>query len=309
MAEITAAQVKELREKTGAGMMDCKKALTEAGGDFEEATKILRKKGLAAASKKAGRVTSEGVANADVVDGHGVAVEVNSETDFVAKNAEFLALVDGVTSIIARSGAASVEALVDEKWPGDAEGKNVGQTISTLIAKIGENISVRRFVRYEATPQSVFGSYVHGNGRICVLVELHAEGGDRAKFETLAREVAMHVAAADPRFLRREQVTEADLATEREIARDQALKSGKPENVVEKIVSGKMEKYYAENVLLEQPYIREEKSTVRQLIEQRGREAGAKGLELARFTRYKVGEGLEKRPDDFAAEVMAQAGL
>ncbi|HVR43336.1 MAG TPA: translation elongation factor Ts [Thermoanaerobaculia bacterium] len=306
MAEITAAQVKELREKTGAGMMDCKKALTEAGGDFEEAVKVLRKKGLAAAGRKAGRVTSEGLAWAEVSEGSAVAVEINSETDFVAQNAEFRELVVTIAGIAARSKAGSVDQLVDEKWPGDPENRTVAQILAEKIAKIGENLSVRRFIRYEATPKSVFGTYVHGNGRIAVVVELHAEGGDRDALGSLARDLAMHVAAAEPRFLRREEITEADLTTEREIARDQALKSGKPENVVEKIVSGKMEKFYGEAVLLEQPYIREEKTSIRQLVEQRAGQAGAKA-ELARFARFKVGEGLERRSDDFVAEVMAQA--
>jgi elongation factor Ts len=308
MAEITAAQVKELREKTGAGMMDCKKALTEAGGDFEEAVKILRKKGLAAAGKKAGRVTSEGLAFADVIGGNGVAVEVNSETDFVAKNAEFREVVETVARIAAGSKATTVDELVDETWPGDAEGRNVAQAISEKILKIGENITIRRFTRFEATPASAFGTYIHGNGKIAVLVELRSEAADKAKLESLARDVAMHVAAAEPRFLRRDEVTESDLATEREIARDQALKSGKPENVVDKIVSGKMEKYYGENVLLEQPYIREEKTTVKQLVEQAAKAAGSP-VEVARFVRFKVGEGLQKREDDFASEVRAQAGI
>ena len=308
MAEITAAQVKELREKTGAGMMDCKKALTEANGDFDEAVKVLRKKGLAAAGKKAGRITSEGIAWAGVVEGKAVAVEVNSETDFVAQNAEFRGLVERIAGVAAASSAETVEQLAEEKWPGDPEGRTVAQIISENIAKIGENISLRRFVRYEATPKTVFGTYIHGNGKIAVVVRLEAEGGDRQKVAELASNIAMHVAAAEPRFLRREDVTQADLDTEREIARDQALKSGKPEAVVEKIVSGKMEKFYGETVLSEQPYVREDKTSIRQLLEQTGREAGT-SIELTGFTRYKLGEGLERRNEDFAAEVMQQAGL
>ncbi|HEU5162190.1 MAG TPA: translation elongation factor Ts [Thermoanaerobaculia bacterium] len=308
MAEITAAQVKELREKTGAGMMDCKKALTESGGDFEEAVKILRKKGLAAASKKAGRVTSEGLAHAEVIGGNGVAVEVNSETDFVAKNAEFRDVVETVAKVAAAAPGTTVDELVDQKWPGDAEGRHLAQVISEKIQKIGENITIRRFTRFDATPKSAFGTYIHGNGKIAVLVELRSDAADKAKLESLARDIAMHVAAAEPRFLRREEVTESDLATEREIARDQALKSGKPENVVDKIVSGKMEKYYGENVLLEQPYIREEKTSVKQLVDQVAKAAGSP-IEIARFVRFKVGEGLQKREDDFASEVRAQAGM
>jgi elongation factor Ts len=253
-------------------------------------------------------VTSEGLAFAGVIDGNAVALEVNSETDFVAQNADFRAFVEQIAGIASKSAATDVEGLADEKWPGDAEGRNLAQIIAEKIGTIGENLSVRRFVRYEGTPSSVFGTYIHGNGKIAVLVEMSADGGDREKLQALAKDVAMHVAAAEPRFLRREDVTETDLATEREIARDQALKSGKPEAVVDKIVSGKMEKFYGEAVLLEQPYIREEKLTVRQLLDQRGKEAGARP-DLARFVRFKVGEGLQKREDDFAAEVRAQAGL
>ena len=307
MAEITAAQVKELREKTGAGMMDCKKALTEANGDFDEAVKVLRKKGLAAAGKKAGRVTSEGLAWAGVIDGNGVALEVNSETDFVAQNADFRAFVEQIARVVSKSSASDVDALVDEKWPGDSEGRNLAQIIAEKIGTIGENLSVRRFVRYEGTANSVFGTYIHANGKIAVLVELDSSSKGE-EIQSLAKDIAMHVAAAEPRFLSRDEVTQSDLDTEREIARDQALKSGKPEAVVEKIVSGKMEKFYGEAVLLEQPYIREEKTSIRQLLEQRGKAAGVTAT-LKRFSRFKVGEGLQKREDDFAAEVKAQAGL
>ncbi|HUP66424.1 MAG TPA: translation elongation factor Ts [Thermoanaerobaculia bacterium] len=307
MAEITAAQVKELREKTGAGMMDCKKALTEANGDFDEAVKVLRKKGLAAAGKKAGRVTSEGLAWAGVIDGNGVALEVNSETDFVAQNADFRSFVEQIAKVVSKSSASDVDGLVDEKWPGDSEGRNLAQIIAEKIGTIGENLSVRRFVRYEGSASSAFGTYIHANGKIAVLVELDASNKGE-EIQGLAKDIAMHVAAAEPRFLSRDEVTQSDLDTEREIARDQALKSGKPEAVVEKIVSGKMEKFYGEAVLLEQPYIREEKTSIRQLLEQRGKAAGATAT-LKRFSRFKVGEGLQKREDDFAAEVKAQAGL
>lgn len=309
MAEISAAQVKELREKTGAGFGDCKAALGEANGNMDEAVKILRKKGLAAAGKKAGRITSEGVIAAKVAEKVAVLVEVNSETDFVAQNPDFRKFVDDVAAIVASSKAADVEALKSEKWPGDAEGHNVEQVVASKIGSIGENIALRRFVRYEAAADSVFGSYIHGNGKIGVLVEIKSGKADaRAQAEAVAKEIAMHAAAAEPRFLKRDEVTEQDLATEREIAKDQALKSGKPENVVDKIVSGKMEKFYGETVLLEQPYIRDDKMTVSDLLKQRGKDAGT-NFEVVRFTRYRLGEGLQKRADDFAAEVAAQAGL
>ncbi|HEY5610042.1 MAG TPA: translation elongation factor Ts [Thermoanaerobaculia bacterium] len=307
MAQITAAQVKELREKTGAGMMECKAALTEANGDLDEAVKILRKKGLAAAGKKAGRITSDGLVSAEIRGNVGVLVEVNCETDFVAQTDEFKALVKTLAEVVASNEVSDVDAVLSLDWPNDPEGHTIAQVISTKIAKTGENMSLRRFVRYVAGANDVLGSYVHGNGKIGVLVEL--EAADPAKkdvAESTAREVAMHAAATEPRYKSRDEVTEQDLATEQEIARDQALKSGKPEAVVEKIVSGKMEKFYGETVLLEQPFVRDDKLTVSQMLDQRGKDANGK-LSVVRFTRFKLGEGLQKRSDDFAAEVMAQA--
>ena len=306
MAQIDAAQVKELREKTGAGMMDCKKALTEADGNIEEAIKILRKKGLAAAGKKAGRIASEGIVYASLEGASGILVEVNCETDFVAQTDDFKALVAGIAGIVRASNPADVDALLALPWPGDAEGHTVAQYISVKIAKIGENISVRRFLRYDAS-SAALSSYVHGNGKIGVIVEVEFDKPEASSSaEVLAKEVAMHVAAAEPRFLHRDEVTTKDLETEKEVARDQAIKSGKPEAVVEKIVTGKMEKYYAESVLLEQAYIRDDKMTVQKHVDQRAKEAGAK-FEVTRFTRFKLGEGIEKKSNDFVAEVMAQA--
>jgi len=287
--------------------MECKTALTEANGDLDEAIKILRKKGLAAAGKKAGRITSEGLVYAEIRDNVGVLVEVNCETDFVAQTDEFKALVKTLADVVATRDVADVDAVLDLPWPNDPEGHTIGQVISTKIAKTGENMSLRRFVRYLAGTNNVLGSYVHGNGRIGVLVELEAdENAKKDIAASTAREVAMHAAAAEPRFKSREEVTEQDLATEREIARDQALKSGKPEAVIEKIVAGKMEKFYGETVLLEQPFVRDDKLTVSQMLGQRGKDANGK-LSVVRFTRFKLGEGLQKRSDDFAAEVMAQA--
>ncbi|HEY3056585.1 MAG TPA: translation elongation factor Ts [Thermoanaerobaculia bacterium] len=293
--QITAAMVKELREATGAGMMDAKNALTEANGNMEEATKILRKKGLAAAGKKAGRITAEGVVQAYVAGNAGVLVEVNCETDFVGRNENFRNFASEVAKVIAQSKANSVEALLDEKWPGS--GETVSQKISEMIASIKENITVRRFAKYEAAPNATIGSYIHGGGKIGVIVEVVGD-----KVGTVAKDIAMHIAAAEPRFLSRNDVTKKDLDTEREIAREQAIKSGKPENIVEKMVTGKMEKFYGEACLLEQPYIRDDKSTVTQYLEKQGKEAGCKYV-VTRFTRYKLGEGIEKKQDDFAAEV------
>jgi elongation factor Ts len=301
MTQITAAMVKELREATGAGMMDVKGALTEAQGNMEEATKLLRKKGLAAAGKKAGRVTAEGVVQAYVAGNKGVLVEVNCETDFVGRNENFRNFATDVAKVIADSKANTVEELLNEKWPGS--GETVSVKIAEMIGTIKENISVRRFAKYESPANAVIGSYIHGGGKIGVMVELVAQGGTKTeKLDEVARDIAMHIAAAEPRFLSRNDVTQKDLDTEREIARDAAAKSGKPENIVEKMVAGKMDKFYGEACLLEQPYIRDDKSTVTQYLEKQGKDAGCK-YGITRFTRYKLGEGIEKKPDDFASEV------
>ncbi|HKO57660.1 MAG TPA: translation elongation factor Ts, partial [Thermoanaerobaculia bacterium] len=198
--------------------------------------------------------------------------------------------------------ATTVDDLVNEPWPGSDE--TVGQKTTAMIASIKENIQIRRFARYEAAPNAVIATYIHGGGKIGVMVEMESATGSKSdKSSDLARDVAMHVAAAEPRFLRREDVTQKDLDTEREIARDQAAKSGKPENIVEKMVTGKMEKFYGEACLLEQPYIRDDKATVSQYVARQGKEHGCEYV-VTRFTRYKLGEGIEKKdPGDFAAEV------
>ena len=296
---VTPAMIKELREQTGAGFGDVKSALTEANGNMEEATKILRKKGLAAAGKKAGRVTAEGAVVARVDGNIGVLVEVNCETDFVGRNENFQRFASEVAKVVAQSKANTVDELLAENWPGS--GETVAQHVAEQIASIKENISIRRFVRYEAPANAVVGTYIHGGGKIGVMVEVIGGASSEPTAE-VAKDIAMHIAAAEPRFLRREDVTQKDLDTEREIARDAALKSGKPENIVEKMVSGKMEKFYGEACLLEQPYIRDDKSTVSQYLANRGKEAGCQYI-VTRFTRYKLGEGIEKRSDDFAAEV------
>lgn len=304
MTQITAAMVKELRERTGAGMMDVKSALVEADGNMDEATKVLRKKGLAAAGKKAGRVTAEGTVTSYVSDAAGVLVEVNCETDFVGRNENFRHFADAVAKVIAESNADSVEALNSEPWPGDEEGQTVAQVTQAKIGSIKENITIRRFVRYEAAPNAVLSSYIHAGGKIGVLLEFVATSGEKnARMNDIAKDVAMHIAAAEPRFIRRDEVTQKDLDTEREIARDAAAKSGKPENIVEKMVTGKMEKFYAEACLLEQPYIRNDKQTVNEYLASSGKESGC-AYTVTRFTRYKLGEGIEKKSgDDFAAEV------
>jgi len=303
MAEITAAMVKQLREQTGAGMMDVKRALTEANGNMEEATKILRMKGLASAAKKAGRVAAEGAVVAATEGKVGVLVEVNCETDFVGRTEQFRQFAEDVAKLIAKSKASSVEELMNEKWTGSNE--TVAQKTQSMVAKVGENITVRRFVRYEAAANAALGTYIHAGGKIGVITEVVAQSGNPSdKSNELAREIAMHVAAAEPRFLSRDEVTQKDLDTERDIAKEQAAKSGKPANIIEKMVTGKMEKFYGEACLLEQPYIRDDKSTVTQHVEKSGKEHGCKYV-VTRFTRYKLGEGIEKKSDDFAGEVAA----
>jgi elongation factor Ts len=294
---ITPQMIKDLREQTGAGFGDVKAALTEANGNMEEATKILRKKGLAAAGKKAGRITAEGTIAARVDGSTGVLVEVNCETDFVGRNENFKQFADEVAKVIGDTKPGTVEELLNMTWP---TGEPVSQKLAETIGAIKENISIRRFALYDAPENGVIGTYIHGGGKIGVMVEVVGKGGNDAA--EVAKDIAMHIAAAEPRFLRREEVTEKDLDTEREIAREQALKSGKPENIVEKMVSGKMEKFYGEACLLEQPYIRDDKSTVTQYLQRRGKEAGCE-YAVTRFTRYKLGEGIEKRQEDFAAEV------
>ena len=298
--EITAAMVKALRDETGAGMMDVKKALTEAAGDQEEARKILRKKGLASAAKKAGRVASEGAVHAYTAGNTGVLVEVNCETDFVARTDQFRSFVDEIAKLIAKSKSTTVEQLANEQW----NGETVAHKTQALIASIGENVTIRRFAHFEAPQGGTIGSYIHAGGKVGVMLELVANdnGGRTAE---VARDVAMHIAASEPRFIGRDQVTQKDLDTEREIARDQAAKSGKPENIVEKMVTGKMEKFYGETCLLEQPYIRNDKQSVGDYLKASGKESNC-AYTVTRFVRYKLGEGIEKRGgDDFASEVMS----
>jgi elongation factor Ts len=266
---------------------------------MEEARKVLRKKGLATAGKKAGRVTAEGAVQSHVEGSVGVLVEVNCETDFVGRNENFRNFATEVAKVIAQSKANSVDELNNEKWPG-SDG-TVAQKTQEMIGSIKENITIRRFTRYEADANAAIASYIHAGGKIGVMVELVGD----ARGSEVAKEVAMHIAASDPRFLRREDVTEKDLDTEREIARDQARQSGKPDNIIEKMVSGKMDKFYGEACLLEQPYIKGDKQTVAQYLQAAGKEKGC-NYGVTRFVRYKLGEGIEKKSgDDFAAEVAA----
>jgi elongation factor Ts len=283
--EISSKLVSDLRADTGAGMMDCKKALVEAQGNFEEAKKILRKKGLAAAASKAGRAASEGLVVAHVTVKGAVLLEVNCETDFVARTEDFRVFAEKLADRIAAHDAfgdtrtGPVAELKALSWPG---GETVEDAVTQLIATLKENIQVRRFARWTPRPGERFASYVHGNGRIGVLVGM--PGSD----EALGKDLAMHIAASDPRFASRAEVSAEILATEREIAKAQAAAAGKPANVVERIADGKVEKFYQEAVLVEQAFVKDPEKTVGQVVVER---AGKEALEL-RFVRFKLGEGL-----------------
>jgi elongation factor Ts len=291
--EISSKLVNTLRGETGAGMMDCKKALVEAGGDFEEAKKILRKKGLAAAASKAGRAASEGLVVAHVTVKGAVLVEVNCETDFVARTEDFRVFAEKLADRIAAhdafgdTRAGDVAELAKLSWPG---GETVADAVTQLIATLKENIQVRRFARLVPRPSEKFASYIHGNGRIGVLVGV--PGGD----EALGKDLAMHIAASDPRFASRAEVSAEILATEREIARAQAAAAGKPANVVDRIADGKVEKFYQEAVLVEQAFVKDPEKTVGQVIAER---AGKGALDL-RFVRFKLGEGLGRGAEEAA---------
>lgn len=287
MSQITAAEVKKLREMSGAGMMDCKKALTETGGDIEVAMDFLRKKGLSAASKKAGRIAAEGIV-VSVSEGNvGVVLEVNAETDFVSKNDQFVGFVNTVAQLIISRNPADTEALMALDF--DAE-YTVEQALSQMIATIGEKMSVRRFERVEV--DGVAAVYVHGVGKIGVLVGI--EGDVDAG---LARGVAMHVAAANPTFISRDNVDAGLVERERAVLSERAIASGKPEAIVEKIVTGQLNKFYSEICLLEQDFVMDTDLKV-------GKALGA--AKVVAMHRFQLGEGIEKREDDFAAEVAAQ---
>jgi elongation factor Ts len=307
MAEITAARVKELREKTGAGMMDCKKALAESGGEMEAAIDWLRTKGLAAAQKKAGRVAAEGLVAAVAEGVRGAAVEVNAETDFVARNELFQDFV-GVVAKLALEAGGDLEKLKAAPYPG--AGRSVAEELTQRIAKIGENMTLRRTAAL-AVDRGVVGAYVHGAvkpgmGRIAVLVALESPGATD-KLDALAKQIAMHVAAAAPRALSIAELDPAAVERERAVLTEQARESGKPADVVAKMVEGRLRKFYQEVVLLEQTWVHDGESRVAQVVERAARELGAP-ISIKGFVRYALGEGIERDKTDFAAEVAAQAG-
>ncbi len=290
---ISATQVKELRERTGLGMMECKQALSETGGDMEAAADLLRKKAGAKVEKKAGRTAAEGVIGLNVSADRKLAAiaEVNCETDFVAKGDNFSAFANAVAAVVAARNPADVDALYT--LPANSGTETVAQAREALVMKQGENIGVRRFVRYAATTKGHIGSYVHSTRKIGVLVEL--EGGD----ESLAKDIAMHIAASKPEYVSRDQVPAATVAKEKEIYTEQAAASGKPKEIIEKMVMGRINKYINEITLLGQAFVKDPDTTVEKLL----KSAGAK---VVRFARFEVGEGIEKNKGDFAAEVMAQ---
>ena len=307
MAEITAATVKELRERTGAGMMDCKKALAETSGEMEAAIDWLRAKGLAAAAKKAGRTAAEGLVGVAVEGNRGAVVEVNSETDFVAKNEIFQNFVRNVAKLALEHGT-DVEALGSAQYP---EGGTVTEKLTDNIAKIGENQSLRRAAVLEVTQGAVV-SYVHnqvspGLGKIGVLVALESA----APAETLAalgKQIAMHVAAAHPLALSAEDLPAELVERERSIAMEKAKESGKPQNIIEKMVEGGLGKFRKDNALLSQLFVMDNKTPVADVVAAAAKDAGAP-IQLVNFARFQLGEGIEKKQDDFAAEVAAAAGV
>ncbi|WP_305041221.1 translation elongation factor Ts [Geoalkalibacter sp.] len=298
---ITASMVSELREKTGAGMMDCKKALTEAAGNMEEAIDILRKKGLSAAAKKSGRVAAEGLVVAAGEGECAALVEVNAETDFVAKNEAFQKFTAAVAEVVLREAPADVEALKALAFPGT--GRTVGEELTHQIATIGENMNIRRFARFAAKPGTV-AAYIHGAGKIGTLVELQTEKGAAEDVKALARQLAMHVAAASPQYLVRAEVPADVLERERDIMSVKAKESGKPDNIIPKIVEGQLNKFYGEVCLTEQAYVIDPDQKVEQVVKNLAKTLGTE-IKLTRFARFQLGEGLEKKADDFAAEVAA----
>jgi elongation factor Ts len=306
MAEITAAAVKELRERTGAGMMDCKKALAETNGDMEAAVDWLRTKGLAAAAKKAGRTAAEGLIGVAVEGTRGAAVEVNSETDFVAKNEQFQQFVSNVAEIALRTGG-DVDSLAAADYPG---GGSVAETLTNNIATIGENQSLRRTALLEVSEGAVV-AYVHNAvapnlGKIGVLLALESAAGAET-LQALGKQLAMHVAAAHPLALDAESLDPALVERERGIAIEKAKESGKPQNIIEKMVEGGLAKFRKDNALLSQLFVMDNKTPVAEVVAQAAKEAGT-GIVLKGFVRFQLGEGIEKKQEDFAAEVAAAAG-
>ncbi len=288
---ITAELVKQLREKTGAGMMDCKKVLTETDGDMEKATELLRERGIAKAAKKSGRIAAEGLVTTYISDNKkvGAVVEVNAETDFVAKNDEFINFVNDVAKIVVNSNPANLDALLETKY--NNTDKTVKEVLTEKIATIGENMSIRRFERFES--EGFVESYIHGAGKIGVLVDV------KSGKEELAKDICMQIAAARPEYLNRESVPQERVAKEMEILKAQAMNEGKPAEIAEKMVQGRIGKFYGEICLLDQEFVKDPNTKVGDLIK-------SQNAEIVRFARFEKGEGIEKKEENFAEEVMKQ---
>lgn len=299
---ITAQAVKELRERTGAGMMDCKKALTEVNGDMEKAVEVLREKGLAAAAKKAGRVAAEGIVKTFISEDKKNAgiVELNCETDFVAANEDFISFAARLAEMASTTSASNLDEFVNEKF--DSE-NNVKDALTALIAKLGENMNVRRFEKL-SVENGLVHSYIHGGGRIGVVVELGCEVATPV-LEEVAKELCMHIAAANPTFLSKEFVDNESLEKEKEIYRAQALNEGKPEAIVEKMVVGRIQKYYKEVCLLEQTWVKDADKSITKYLQEKSNEAGSP-IKINKFVRFERGEGIEKKEENFAEEVAKQ---
>ena len=289
---VTAKMVKELREQTGAGMMDCKKALTETNGDMEKAIDYLRENGIAKAAKKAGRIAAEGSTYIATEGNTAALIEVNCETDFVTKNDQFKQLLEDLGKHIVSQKPANVEEALAQNLNGSDE--TVETYINSVVAKIGEKISLRRFTIITKTDQDAFGAYLHLGGRIGVLALLEGTTD-----ENTAKDVAMHIAAVNPKYVSRDEVSEEETNREREVLKAQALNEGKPENIVEKMVEGRLGKFFEDICLLEQSFIKDPDVKVKKFV-------ADKGATVKQFVRYEVGEGLEKREENFAEEVMSQ---
>ena len=298
MANFTAKDVKDLREKTGCGMMDCKKALTESDGDVEKAIEFLREKGLAAAAKKAGRIAAEGIVDTYVSDNGkvGAIIEVNSETDFVGKNADFKAFVAALAKLVADKSPADVDALLKLEYPDST--MTVEEMLREKILTIGENLNIRRFDRYEGS----VATYIHGGGRIGVMVNFDTDVAGKDGFAEVAKDVCMQIAAVNPQYICPDCVPAERVEKEKEILTQQAINEGKPANIAEKMVAGRIKKFYKEICLVEQEFVKDPDLSVKAYVEDAAKKLGG-SIKISSFVRFEKGEGLEKREDNFADEV------
>lgn len=298
MANFTAKDVKDLRERTGCGMMDCKKALTESDGDVEKAIEFLREKGLAAAAKKAGRIAAEGIVDTYVSDDGkvGAIIEVNSETDFVGKNADFKAFVAALAKLVADKAPADVDALLKLEYPDST--MTVEEMLREKILTIGENLNIRRFDRYEGS----VATYIHGGGRIGVMVNFDTDVAGKDGFAEVAKDVCMQIAAVNPQYICPDCVPAERVEKEKEILTQQAINEGKPANIAEKMVAGRIKKFYKEICLVEQEFVKDPDLSVKAYVEDAAKKLGG-SIKISSFVRFEKGEGLEKREDNFADEV------